>query len=161
LNAKVNQRKNQKKSQRTHQKRSPRAATSNVRVLRPKRRKKLNIGRIVMLGVSVAFIAWAIYPITYRLEQNRELARLNGQLLKIEKQNGKLRKDINRLSSDEYVEQSARKLGLVKPDEELVVIVPGDSQKSVKEADNNAEKNREDASTPLWQRVTSIFSRVF
>lgn len=158
----MNQRSGQKKNQKTGQKKKNQKTASNVSVLRPKRKTRLNVGRIILFGISLAFIAWAIYPITYRLEQSRELAGLNKQLLEIERQNDELRADIKRLSSDEYIEQRARRLGLSKPDEEIVVVVPETSHKSLKETGDKAEKKeKKGILDSLWHRITSIFSHVF
>jgi len=151
LNAKDNRRKSQKRSSRK---------TNNIRVLRPKRRTRLNIGRVFLLGISLAFIIWAIYPITYRLEQSHELDKLKKQLYEIERQNDDLKKDVKRLGSDEYVEQRARTLGLSKADEEIVVVVPESSREHLKGKADGDEKEK-NGPTSLWQKITGIFSHMF
>ena len=166
MNAKPSQRKSQNRSSKNSRNSSSRIKVqkrkNNVRILRPRRKTGLNVGRIVLLGISIAFIAWAIYPITYRIEQGRELGRLKKQLCEIQKENGKLRKNVKRLSSDEYVEQRARSLGLSMADEEIVVVVPEKSRKSLKETGSKTEKEvNEIPPASLWQRVTGVFSQIF
>lgn len=153
MNAGHSRRKEQRKSQ---------VRTNNVRVLRPRKRPRLSVGRIVMLALSIYFIIWAIYPITYRLEQQRELDGYKRQLESIKEQNAKLKEETEYLKSDEYVEQEARELGLTKPDEEMVVVITPDSNKSLKGKADKVEKD--DVKTQpvsLWQRIVGAFSSVF
>jgi len=168
LNAKQASGKNRRTNQRTNLKADPRKTQqtgqrriSNVRVLHPKKRTRLNYGRIIMLGIILYFIIWAIYPITYRAQQGRELESLKKQLVQTNKQNNQLSKEVQYLQSDTYVEQEARSLGLSKPDEEVIVVIPQDSKKPLKGKENGVEKNR-DTGQPasLWQRIVGVFSGV-
>jgi len=155
--AKQRQKTNQRKSQRTKQKSTSRKS-SNVRVLYPHRKTKtkVNYGRVILLGLIIYFIVWSIYPITNRAEQNRELKKLREQLESIEKRNGELKKEVSYLSSDEYVEQQARSLGLSKPDEEVVVVIPQGNH--LKAQDIKAEeKEQKIPQASLWERIKGIF----
>ncbi len=114
-----------------------------------------------MLGILLYFIVWTIYPITFRAQQGREINSLKKQLHEVNKQNNQLSKDVQYLQSDAYVEQEARSLGLSKPDEEVLVVIPQDSKKLLKGKQNGDEKNR-DAGRPasLWQRIVGAFTGV-
>jgi cell division protein FtsB len=138
------------------------ARKSNVRALHPKssQRVKLNYGRILLVGLAVYFVIWAIYPITNRLEQARELERLEKQLSGIRQENKELAKRVSYLRSDDYVEQKARSLGLAKPDEEVIVVVPQDSKTPPTgnkiETDQQSMEELEQRS--LWQRLVGAFA---
>lgn len=171
MNTKQNTRKNQKARRKTAKKPTAKPAQravhksaarkSNVRALHPKspQRVKLNYGRILLVGLAVYFVIWAIYPITNRLEQSRELERFEKQLSSIKQENKALAKRVNYLRSDDYVEQKARSLGLAKPDEEVIVIVPPDSKPSTKGNKTETDKqSQEQVSEPsLWQRLFGAF----
>jgi len=151
------QKTSQRKNQRTKQKSTSRK-NSNVRVLYPQRKTKtkVNYGRVILLGLIVYFIVWSIYPITNRAEQSKELKYLKEQLESIKISNAELRKEVNYLSSDEYVEQQARSLGLSKPDEEVVVVIPQGNH--LKAEDIEAEKKEQEIpQASLWERIKGIF----
>ncbi len=114
-----------------------------------------------MLGVILYFIVWAIYPITFRAQQGREIESLKRQLHQVNKQNNQLSKDVQYLQSDTYVEQEARSLGLSKPDEEVLVVIPQDSKKPLKGKENGVEKNRDtEQPASLWERIVGVFTGV-
>lgn len=174
-NAKQSRRKGrttgQKKGQRTSQKK---AASVSVLRPKPKKRTKVKYGRVLMLGLVIYFIIWAVYPATFRVKQGRELDKLKKQLGYIDKQNTDIQKEVDYLNSDEYVEQRARSLGLSKADEEVIVVIPPDSKdsrdtkspknpdKPLKKEENKAEKKDENKpSASLWDRITGFFSSRF
>lgn len=130
-NAKQGRRKGRTTDQRKSQKTSQ-GKTASVSVLRPKpkKRTKVKFSRVLMLGLVVYLIVWAVYPVTFRVKQGRELNKLKNQLGNINKQNVELQKEVDYLNSDEYVEQKARSLGLSKADEEVIVVIPPDSKDS-------------------------------
>lgn len=169
MNAKQASSKSRRTSQKTNLKATPQKIqrtgqrrTNNVRVLRPKKRTRLNYSRIAMFAVILYFIIWTIYPITFRAQQSRELESLRAQLAEINKQNSRLSKDVKYLQTDAYVEQEARSLGLSKPDEEVVVVIPQDSKKQLKGKVTGVEKNRDkEQPTSLWQKIVGVFSDVF
>lgn len=133
-----------------------------VTAIRPKRRTRPNVGRIILLGISIAFIAWAIYPITYRVEHGRELERLDTQLAQIKTENTRLKEELKELGSDDYVEQQARTLGLSRADEEIIVVVPEKAQQSLKANPEGASKNGQNkGSSSLWKRLTDWLTGVF
>ncbi|MDI6816502.1 MAG: septum formation initiator family protein, partial [Actinomycetota bacterium] len=128
---------------------------SSVRVIRPKRRTRPNVGRIILLGISIAFIVWAVYPITYRMEHGRELERLEAQLAQIKTENNRLKEELKELDSDDYVEQRARRLGLSRADEEIIVVVPEKAEQSLKANPDDATKNGENKGfSSIWKRLT-------
>ncbi|MDP2210450.1 MAG: septum formation initiator family protein [Candidatus Aquicultor sp.] len=134
----------------------------NVRVIRPKRRTRPNVGRIILLGISIAFIAWAIYPITYRVEHGRELERLDTQLAQIKTENTRLKEELKELGSDDYVEQQARTLGLSRADEEIIVVVPEKARQSLKANPDDAAKNGQNkGSSSLWKRFSDWLTGIF
>lgn len=135
----------------TKSRRKPGKVTS----MRPKRYMRPNIGRIILLGISLALILWAIYPITYRMDHGRELERLDAQLAQIKSENTELKEELKELGSDDYVEQRARTLGLSRADEEIIVVVP-EKAKALLEANPNAssKKGQDKGSASVWQRFT-------
>jgi cell division protein FtsB len=139
-----------------------RTGNSNVRELRPKAKKKIrfNYGRIAMLAVFVYFVIWTIYPLSHRIEQGRELQKLQKQLNTIQSENTQLSQQVKYLRSDEFVEQKARDLGLSKPDEEVVVVVPEDLKATQKGNNQSSQKSGAIAQPSLWQRLTGFFSNV-
>lgn len=150
-----------KGKQKIDRKKSQRKA-ADVKVLRPNKQVKLSVGRIIMFGAITYFVIWTAYPATYRFEQERELNTYKKQLEDIQQQNTKLRKEVKYLSSDDYVEQGARSLGLTMPDEEVVVIIQQESEKPSATRENKLERKRVEVprDTPL-QRLTRFFSGVF
>ncbi|MCL6473137.1 MAG: septum formation initiator family protein [Firmicutes bacterium] len=167
----LNPKQNRRKSQRTVPGKIQRTAgqkkASNVRVLRPapKTRTRINYRRVVLVGFAIYFVVWAIYPVTYRIQQKKELDKLNKQLSMIKKQNEKLQKEVDYLNSDEYVEQKARSLGLSRADEEVIVVIPQEAdnpKESLKKPSAKAETKKEDKTSPsLWQRIMVFISSVF
>jgi cell division protein FtsB len=113
----------------------------------------------VVLGILVYFVIWTIYPIGNRIEQNKELNRVQKQLGSIQKENKRLADQIKYLRSDEYVEQKARTLGLSKPDEEVVVVIPQDAKAAQSGKAQANKKDAKSAQPSLWQRVTGLFSK--
>ena len=98
-----------------------------------------------------------------RAQQNRETLLLEKKITTLRAQNADLQNEVKRLNSPEYVEQLARRdLGLVKPGENSVLVVPpkegepaenpDDSKKAAapqekpaisKKDKGNSEKNKE------------------
>jgi|GEM_PF-2941101 len=133
-----------------------------VTAIRPKRRARPNVGRIILLGISIALIAWAVYPVTYRMEHSRELARLDTQLARIKAENIRLKGELKELDSDDYVEQQARSLGLSRADEEIIIVVPEKPKESLKPNPDDAAKNgQNEGFSSLWKRLTDWLTGVF
>lgn len=163
--------KSRKMSQRTSHKK-----VASVSILRPKSktRTKVKYSRVLILGLAIYLVVWAVYPVTFRVKQGRELDKLKKQLGYINKQNSDIQKRMNYLNSDEYVEQKARSLGLSKAGEEVVVVVPPNSKdskgakdtkdlnKPLKKGENRAEtKSENKPPISLWERVKNFFLSIF
>ena len=139
-----------------------RSKPGKVTSLRPKRHTRPNIGRIILLGISLALILWAIYPITYRMDHGRELERLDAQLAQIKSENTELREELKELGTDDYVEQRARTLGLSRADEEIIVVVPEKTKQSPgANLDSSSKNGQAKGSTSLWKRFTDWIAGVF
>lgn len=95
------------------------------------------------------------------MQQNHELSNLKKQLAGIERENDNLREKVKRLGSDDYVEQRARSLGLSKPDEELIVVMPENPSEQSKAKASKAKEEPENRPVSLWQRIANTFSNVF
>lgn len=135
---------------------------ADIKVLRPSKQVKLSVGRIIMFGAITYFVIWTVYPATYRFEQERELSKYKKQLEDIQQQNAKLRKEVKYLSSDDYVEQGARSLGLTMPDEEVVVIIPQKSERPLTTRENKLKTKRvEIPRETAFQRLTQFLSHAF
>jgi cell division protein FtsB len=127
-----------------------------------KARVKVKYGRIAVICFVLLFAFWSIKPLFNRVEQKQEQAKLEKQLAQIKKENRKLREEVNYANSNDYVEQEARSLGLSKPNEEVVVVVPQGNKEKLKAKENKVEKNDEKkASNSMWDRLIDIISSVF
>lgn len=140
----------------------------NIRVLKPsnkpriKTKTKINYGRIVLIGFVVVFVFWSIKPLFFRIEQKQEQLNLEKQLTQIKNENSQLQEQINYLKSNDYVEQKARSLGLSKPDEEVIVVVPQNNKEKLKVEEDKVEKNDEKkVPDSLWERIVDTITGVF
>jgi cell division protein FtsB len=173
LSVKQNQKKKHKPSSdssrtSTHKIISDRRKPDNIRVLRPqskpraKTQTKISYGRIAMSGFVILFALWAIKPLFYRIEQKQEQTKFEKQLTQIKQKNNQLREQIDYLKSNDYVEQKARSLGLSKPDEEVIVVVPKNEKETLKVKEKRVDKNDEkEVSNSLWKRIIDTISNVF
>ena len=67
-------------------------------------------------------------------EKEREIAKLEEEIIQLEEEKGNLRGEIERVHSEEFIEQRAReKLGLVKEGELLYIIVDKKSDEEQEE----------------------------
>ncbi|MHB0976189.1 MAG: FtsB family cell division protein [Candidatus Aquicultorales bacterium] len=132
------------------------------------RRRKKNPGNVVRVdfrrawgryrvliyvagGLLIAF--WAVYPVVDRAEQSRKIERLERKIQSLEEQNVAAEKEIARLSTDEYVEEIARRdLGLAKPDEEVYVVYGAEET----ESPAPAKKPPQEDEPSWWRRVLEL-----
>lgn len=158
----------------SHKRTTDKRKSNNIRVLRPQSkqrdrersrkqaRTKVNYGRIILIMAIVLFTFWAIKPLLPRIEQKQEQVKFEKQLSEIRQENKQLREEVNYLQSNDYVEQKARSLGLSKPDEEVIVVVPQSNKETLKGKQNKAEKNDEKkVSDSLWSQVVDAISNIF
>lgn len=120
-------------------------------------RKKRRIGGLVVVCLAIFLTAWAFYPIKDRLEQENQLADYKRKIDSLNTENASLKKEIERLKTDEYVEQLARKdLGLAKPGEEVFLVYGADEQsKTIKPP----ARPKAEESKSLWERILRLFGR--
>ncbi len=104
----------------------------------------LYLGAILVLLVVINGFAHSIYD----LWTKRDVVKEAQQNLEKEKmQNQKLKKELSKVGTKEFVEQEARnKLFLVKPDEKVVIIPV---------ASKSAEKK--EPPKPNWQKWVDLF----
>jgi cell division protein FtsB len=154
----------------SHSKIIGRPVSGEFKMVRPKNkprkssqtRVKVKYGRIAAICFVLLFAFWSIKPLFSRIEQKQEQVKLEKQLAQIKKDNQKLREEVNYANSNDYVEQEARSLGLSKPNEEVVVVVPQGNKEKLKAKENKVEKNDEKkASNSMWDRIIDFISNVF
>lgn len=100
-----------------------RRKTKNILRLRPR--------RLLLFGLLALFLVGLVFPLELRLWFLRgELARLEERRRELLKERAQLQELLRYYSSDEYIEEAARReLGLVRPGEVLVLPgVPGKVQ---------------------------------
>jgi cell division protein FtsB len=87
------------------------------------RRKQLKTALVVLLLALAT--AWAISPITTRVQQQKEIASLERQKKQVKRNNQQLRTNIKKLKADPtYWEVLARtNMGYIKGDEEAYVVI--------------------------------------
>jgi cell division protein FtsB len=145
-------------------------ASGEFKTVRPKNklrksskaRVKVKYGRIAVVCFVLLFAFWSIKPLFSRVEQKQEQVKLEKQLAQIKKDNQKLREEVDYANSNDYVEQEARSLGLSKPNEEVVVVVPQANKEKLKTKENKVEKNDEKkTSNSMWDKVIDFISSVF
>jgi hypothetical protein len=76
--------------------------------------------------MGMALLGWFMYPMArlHYVEQ-RKVARLESQLASIQKRNGRLKAEVERLKTPQGVEDAAHELGLARPGEQVWVTVQG------------------------------------
>jgi len=155
----------------------------------PKKRQ-ITVRNMLLVGLLVALFLWSIYPLKQRAEQQRANRLLRAEIDESKGKNEELGEEVKRLKSDEYVEQLARRdLGLVKPGETSVWVVPAkendsqdsklhigdkkerkdktdavkkDSKQSKKESESSKKgsKSRASSDKSWWQRALSFLDRL-
>lgn len=114
---------------------------------------KPNYQRILLLAFFIALLVWAVYPVRYRIEQRKELSKLQAEVGNLRTENAGLRHEIAQLQSDEYVEKLAReRLGLVKPGEEPVIVISGEEKTALQQPERQEEQ------PSFWGRLYSFFA---
>ena len=97
---------------------------------------------IVLLIVSL-FGAMAIEPTRQLMSQRARIAGVAADLKQIERSNDRLAGRIERLQDPDFLEQRAREIGLVRPGEDSIVVMPP----SKKMQDQN-KRRKQPARTP-------------
>ncbi len=86
-------------------------------------RRRIRWGTLLLIGLAV-WLVWTFgqgFVRSYQLKQ--ELAEVESRIRAVEIRNEKIRSELERLQSAEYIERMAREeLGLVKPGEELYIL---------------------------------------
>lgn len=98
---------------------------------------------ILVLGlIIVALISFAIFKETYRKKQiQKEISSLQAEVERVQKDNASLSDKIAYLGSNDYQEKEAKdKLNLQKPDEQVVIINPGQAQKQEVQGDESVHQ---------------------
>jgi len=131
----------------TTKRNKPKQPAKVLKLKIPKKRR-VSIKRALLAGLFIALVIWAAYPLKQRAEQKRETLLLQGRIDKLKTENDKLEEEVNRLNSDDYIEQMARRdFGLVKPGESSVLVVPekeGESEGIEQSPNSGEEQAKED-----------------
>ncbi|HWL66351.1 MAG TPA: septum formation initiator family protein [Actinomycetota bacterium] len=96
-------------------------------VARPRlRMPRLGVGPqvVVVLLVLSLFGAMAIEPTRQLMSQRARIAGVAQDLQQIERSNDRLAGRIDRLQDPDFLEQRAREIGLVRPGEDSIVVMP-------------------------------------
>lgn len=102
-----------------------------------RRRKRFNLAKSKLPVVFLIFLlVYAIFSVGVRFNNlyamQQDLRKIQEQVNKLERKNAELRKQLEMVMSDAYVEEVAReKLGLVKEGETRIVLVEKPSKKEV------------------------------
>jgi cell division protein FtsB len=103
--------------------------------------KRILYSRIVLflLGVLLLFFAWGVFGFMNKMKTTTENKKiLLGKIMDLQNKKEKLTTDIEKLKTEEGIEENIRtKFGLAKEGEEMTVVV--DSQEKSKEIDPENE----------------------
>jgi len=97
-----------------------------------KRRRNFNLSRSKLPVIIIAlFILYISFSLCSRFDQlyamQRNLDAMQTEIKDLHNKNAELYEQLERLQSNDYIEQAAReKLGLVKPGEARIVTIPAD-----------------------------------
>ncbi len=124
--------------------------SAKVLRLRIPKRRQIKARNLVLVCLLTALFVWSIYPMRQRSQGEREKRALRAQIKRLRAKNATLRDEVERLKSDDYIEQLARRdLGLVKPGETSLLVVPAkDDETPKKESQNKGEPKAEDKGDP-------------
>ena len=105
--------------------------SAKVLKLKLPKKRQITVRNMLLVGLLVALFLWSIYPLKQRAEQQRANRLLLAEIAESKGKNEELGEEVKRLRSDEYVEQLARRdLGLVKPGETSVWVIPAEENDS-------------------------------
>ena len=116
---------------------------AKVLKLKVPKRRQIKARNLLLVCLLVALFAWSIYPLKQRSQRERENHRLQAEIDGLRAKNAKLSDEVERLKTPDYIEQMARQdLGLVKPGETSLLVVPAE------ESATSKEKPRQKAQKP-------------
>ncbi len=99
---------------------------------------------IILVILAMFLIGLSIAPARELLRQRKELNNLEQELAAIKGENQNLRDEVERLNTDDYIEQQARaRLGLIKPGEKAYVIVPPKQENQKSQEEKSLDKSGE------------------
>ena len=116
-------------------------------VLNRFRLPRLGIGPQVVITVLVLGLlgAMAIEPTRQLLEQRERISTMASDLSEIERSNDRLAARIDRLKDPDFLEQRAREqIGLVRPGETAIVVMPPSKRAAAKATANKAPDRKPD-----------------
>lgn len=109
-----------RKKRELQEKRSAEAAA------RAKRRRRILAVAAIVVVIAAALVGRSIYRI---IELQKEKARAEAELAELQERIERLTSELQRVSSDEYIEQQARtQLKMIFPGETLYIVVPPDKR---------------------------------
>ena len=136
------------------------------RELRKKRKSfRLNPQLLICGILLIAVGLWLSQPILQGIVERKEISALQEEIVRLQKENEVLEKEISALNSDDDIEVVARRdLGLIKPGEESYIVIPEDEGE--KEAGSqvlNESHEEENSSESIWQQflefITNLLGR--
>lgn len=81
--------------------------------------------QLVIMALVLGLVgAMAIQPTRQLLAQRDRIGQMSGDLNDLERGNRRLAERVERLNDPDYLEQEARRVGLVRPGETTYVVVP-------------------------------------
>jgi cell division protein DivIC len=121
--------------------------SAKVLKLKVPKRRQIKARNLVLVCMLAALFLWSIYPLKQRSQRERENRSLQSEINGLKAKNAALQDEVTRLKSDDYVEQLARRdLGLVKPGETSLLVVPtkedGTSQEESQDKQKKADKDK-------------------
>jgi hypothetical protein len=93
-----------------------------VRPRLPRRPRSLRIGRLLGLAVICAIAFAYVQPIRAYLEAKDEVGKRRAERSALLRQQGTLRHRLELAETDEFIEREARRVGLVRPGEQLYIV---------------------------------------
>lgn len=121
----------------------------------PRQRGRTGLKLAGLLVGAALLLGWAFYsPLKIHYQESREQARLEAELESLKERNEALNAQVERLRTPEGVEEVAREsLGMVKPGENLYLLVEPDESGEEPAASPAPMSAEEAASRPVWTVV--------
>jgi cell division protein FtsB len=90
---------------------------------RPSKRSRVSRAFRLLGAGALVVIAFAyVSPLRAYLDARREVAEHSAELALLEREQAKLERRLAASGTDQFVEQEARRLGLVRPGEQLFIV---------------------------------------
>lgn len=115
--------------------------------LRPRLKVGLAPQVIILLLVLALAGAMAVTPVRQLVAQRERINGMTQELHAVERSNQRLKARMERLNNPDFLEQQARQIGLIRPGEKAIVVVPP-SKKATQKHQGGAAKKDEAPAPP-------------